>query len=363
MSIGEQTIAEGRVQDPASLQHKLDQLKLRWEAVVSMSTTKQGRLQNALEMAKDFQLGTKGCLKRIAEFLDILKSQGPVADDHTGVRKQIEKFENLKKDLDSEEVNVNKVLRKGEVIIRFCHPNALQVIRHQVALLKRRWFDVATWAKQRETRLHETEQILIREEILIDELMKWIATEEEALVEIENIPLPDDYNALFNMLQEHKCRQANAFEKQSDYDKIMRNAKRVSGEKRKSAKAPGKVHHEAGPKEFSNPRVGQLSKGWQQLWLNLMERMKRLQKKLDDIRIQKASAEFNWDAWKARYKQWLQETKSRVPDLWRRKDQNKDNKLSRQEFVEGILETNLVTERWETELVFDMFEKGWKIRF
>ena len=360
MSIGEQTIKEGRVQDPASLQSKLDELKLRWEAVMSMSETKQGRLQNALEIAKEFQFGTKDCLKRVADFLDILKAQGPVADDRCGIRKQLEEFEVLRKDIDSEEINVNKVLRKGEVIIRFCHPNALQVIRHQMALLKRRWLDVATWAKQRETRLHETEEILIKEETLIDELMEWIVTEEEALVEIENIPLPEDYDALFVMLQEHKARHEKATTKQPDYDKIIKNAKRLSSDKRRSVRTPGKAHLDSGVKEFSNPRVSQLSQRWRQLWLNLMERMKRLQKYLDDIRIRKASAEFDWDAWKARYKHWLQETKSRVPDLWRRKDQNKDNKLSRQEFVEGILETNFVTERWEAELVFDRFEKGLK---
>ena len=349
---------EGRVQDPSSLQSKLDELKLRWEAAVSMSETKQSRLQNALEMAKEFQSGTKESLKRIADFLEVLKSQGPLSDDLDGVRKQLEEFEILKKDIDSEEFNVNKVLRKGEVILRFCHPNALQVIRHQIALLKRRWLDVATWAKQRETRLRETEETLMQEETLIDELVQWIATEEEDLVNVDSIPLPDDYDALFELLQEHKSRHEKATTKQPDYDKIMKSAKKLPGDKRRSVRTPGKAHQNGGPKEFSNPRVSQLSKRWQQLWLNLMDRMKRLQKHLDDIRIRKAAAEFNWDAWKARYKQWLQETKSRVPDLWRRKDQNKDNKLSRQEFVEGILETSFVTERWEAELVFDMFEKG-----
>ena len=358
MSVGEQTIKEGHVQDPTALQSKLDELRLRWDAVISMSTTKQGRLQNALEIAKEFQLGTRNCLKRIADFLDILKSQGPVSEDHEGIKIQVEEFEKFQKDIDAEEVNVNKVLRQGEVILRFCHPNALQIIRHQIALLKRRWLDVTTWAKQRQTRLREADEVLIEEETLVDELMTWIVTEEEALVEVESIPLPDDYDALFAMLEEHKKRQGKATAKQPDYDKILKNAKKSSPDKRRSVRTPGRAHHDCQPKEFVNPRVTQLSKKWQQLWLNLMERMKKLQKKLDDIRIKKASAEFDWDAWKARYKHWLQETKSRVPDLWRRKDQNKDNKLSRQEFVEGILETNFVTERWETELVFNMFEKG-----
>ena len=41
MGIGEQTIREGHVQDPVALQKKLDELKMRWDAICSMSSTKQ----------------------------------------------------------------------------------------------------------------------------------------------------------------------------------------------------------------------------------------------------------------------------------------------------------------------------------
>lgn len=285
MSIGEQTVKEGLVQDQASLQSKLDELRSRWDAVISMSATKQGRLQNALEIAKEFQQGTKDCLKRIADFMEVLKSQGPVAESHEEIIHQIEEFDILKKDIDLEEVNVNKMLRKGEVILRFCHPNALQIIRHQIALLKRRWLDVTTWGKQRETRLREGEEILMKEETLIDELTAWITAEEEALMEMESIPLPDDFNAMFDMYEEHRKRQEMATAKQLDYDKVVKNAKRLSPDRRRAVRTPGRAQHDCTAKEFSNPRVAQLSKRWQQLWLNLMERMKKLQKKLDDIRI------------------------------------------------------------------------------
>lgn len=41
MGIGEQTIRDGHVQDPIALQKKLDELKMRWDAICSMSSTKQ----------------------------------------------------------------------------------------------------------------------------------------------------------------------------------------------------------------------------------------------------------------------------------------------------------------------------------
>eukprot|EP00794_Sanderia_malayensis_P004728 gene4728-5351_t len=358
ISIGEQTAKEGHVQDPVSLRKRLDALKVKWDSVCSMATTKQGRLQNALILAEEFQSGTKATLGRIGAFLELLKSQGPIVDDVDGIKKQVEEFEKLRAEMDQEETNVNTFLRKGDVILRFCHPSAVQTVRQQTSLLKRRWFDVTTWAKQRETRLHEGEAVLVEEQRLIAELMQWIATEEEMLNESETMPLPDDYDALHKMLEELTKRQEEALSKQPEYDKVVKNAKRASSSKKKvpSIKHPGR-HHDVNGKEFLNPRVTQLAKRWQHLFLAQMERSMKLKKKLNDIRIAKASASFDWDQWKTRYNTWLKESKSRVVDMWRRKDQNRDNKLTREEFVEGILETSFDTERWEADLVFNMFEK------
>ena len=126
----------------------------------------------------------------------------------------------------------------------------------------------------------------MEEQQLIDELMSWITTEEEILIELDSIPLPDDYDALFTLIEEHKQRQEKATFKQPDFDKIVKSAKRTSPDKRRSIRTPGKVHDcSSSGKEFLNPRVAQLSKRWQELWLALMERMKKLQKSLDDVRI------------------------------------------------------------------------------
>ena len=248
-------------------------------------------------------------------------------------------------------------MKKGEVILRFCHPGALQTIRNQIAFLKRRWTDVAGWAKQRDTKLKEGLEKLLFEQKLIEILMSWIINEETTIIEREKIPLPEEYDAVHALLEEHKQVQEEATKKQDDYDKVTKHAKKRMGtERRKAPKTPGKGRELSFIKEYLNPAVTQLAKRWQNLWLLLMDRLIRLQAKLDEIRIQKASAEFNWEEWRERFKAWLRESKSRVSDLWRKKDQDRDNKLNREEFVEAIIETTFVTERWEIELVFNMLE-------
>lgn len=42
----------------------------------------------------------------------------------------------------TEEVNVQSAIKKGQVIARFCHPSALQIIQQWNARLKKRWDEV-----------------------------------------------------------------------------------------------------------------------------------------------------------------------------------------------------------------------------
>ncbi len=215
------------------------------------------------------------------------------------------------------------------------------------------------WAKQRDTRLKEGLAKLLAEQRLIEILMIWIAEEETIIIEREKMPLPDDYDAVYALLEEHKQLQTESTSKQTDYDQVTKHAKKKTGpDRRRTVKTPGRGHEGSFIKEYVSPAVTQLAKRWQNLWLLLMDRQMRLQAKLDEIRIQKASAEFNWTEWRDRIKTWLRESKSRVSDMWRKKDQDRDNKLSREEFVEAIIETTFITERWEIELVFNMFESG-----
>ncbi len=215
------------------------------------------------------------------------------------------------------------------------------------------------WAKQRDTRLKEGLTKLLAEQRMIEILMIWITEEETIIMEREKMPLPDDYDAVYALLEEHKQLQTESTSKQTDYDQVTKHAKKKSGpDRRKALRTPGRGREGSFVKEYVSPAVTQLAKRWQNLWLLLMDRQIRLQAKLDEIRIQKATAEFDWQEWRDRFKAWLRDSKSRVSDLWRNKDQDRDNKLSRDELVEAIIETSFVTERWEIELVFNMLEVG-----
>lgn len=95
MKTGESMIAEGHVEDPETLQKDLGDLKLRWEALCTMSVTKQERLMNSLVLAKEMQSGSQALVRRLIELEDALKKQGPLAEDIGTLRNQIDDFQVL----------------------------------------------------------------------------------------------------------------------------------------------------------------------------------------------------------------------------------------------------------------------------
>ena len=95
MKTGEAMVAEGHVEDPETVKKDLDDLKLRWEALCTMSVTKQERLMNSLVLAKEMQSGSQALVKRLVELEDILKKQGPIAEEIAVLRNQIDDFQVL----------------------------------------------------------------------------------------------------------------------------------------------------------------------------------------------------------------------------------------------------------------------------
>lgn len=108
-------------------------------------------------------------------------------------------------ELKAEEVNVQSAIKKGQVILRFCHPSATQIIQQWLARLKKRWDEVWKWSTQRLTRLEEERAKMAEDQELMDDLLKWIDEKENVLNEKDQEPIPDDdYEVVQLLLEEHK---------------------------------------------------------------------------------------------------------------------------------------------------------------
>ncbi|EDO37706.1 predicted protein [Nematostella vectensis] len=371
MKAGRAMINENKVEEPAALEEKLADLRMRWDAVYAMSNTKQDRLENALVLAKEFDSSVKTELHILKQFEENLRELGPIAEDLEEIKEQMEKHRVFHDELKQEEVNVQSAVKKGQVILRFCHPSAIQIIQQWLARLKKRWDEVWKWSSQRLMRLEEELRKLAEEDELMGELLRWIQTKEEALAEKEKEPIPDDdYEEVHRLLEEHKVFQEEMAKKQPSYDRLTKSAKRrTNGSTTRTPEVKATPSRRGGAvsriprsspagRSAHNPAVSHLSKRWQHLWLLSMERLRRLQEKLERIAIKRASAKFNFPEWKSRFNKWLHDSKSRVQDIFRRMDHDRDGKLTREQFITGVLNTSFPTERWEMEIVASKFERN-----
>lgn len=49
---------------------------------------------------------------------------------------------------------------------------------------------------------------------------------------------------------------------------------------------------------------------------------------------------FNFDDWRRRYMNWHKDNRARITDFFRRQDRDHDGKISREEFIQGILSSS-----------------------
>ncbi|KAG7232787.1 hypothetical protein INR49_008108 [Caranx melampygus] len=106
-----------------------------------------------------------------------------------------------------------------------------------------------------------------------------------------------------------------------------------------------------------NPRLNQLCARWQQVWLLALDRQRKLNDALDRLEELKEFANFDFDVWRKKYMRWMNHKKSRVMDFFRRIDKDQDGKITRQEFIDGILASKFPTSKLEMTAVADIFDR------
>ena len=114
-------------------------------------------------------------------------------------------FQEVLPELQSEEPNVKSTIKKGEMILRFCHPSGTHTVQTLLTRLKKRWQEINGWTNQRKTRLDEHLKLIEDERQLIQVLSVWVKEKESVLEEKEAQPLPEDnIEKLKALLDEHK---------------------------------------------------------------------------------------------------------------------------------------------------------------
>ncbi|KAM9839141.1 microtubule-actin cross-linking factor 1, isoforms 1/2/3/4 [Aulostomus maculatus] len=348
--------------DTAWVKVQLQELSNRWDTVCALSVTKQTRLQQALKQAEEFRTAVQMLLEWLSEAEQTLRFRGVLPEEAETLQALLHTHRDFMGTVEEKRSDVNKAAGMGEGILTVCHPDSITTIKHWITIIRARFEEVLTWAKQHEQRLETALTEVLNNANLLEELLSWLQWAETTLVQRDTEPLPQDIPQLKTLITEHQMFMEEMTRKQPDVDKVTKTYKRKPAEPPSSlAERRGARKHQqqqaAMQVSGGNPRLNQLCARWQQVWLLALDRQRKLNDALDRLEELKEFANFDFDVWRKKYMRWMNHKKSRVMDFFRRIDKDQDGKITRQEFIDGILASKFPTSKLEMTAVADIFDR------
>ncbi|XP_061678747.1 microtubule-actin cross-linking factor 1 isoform X3 [Syngnathoides biaculeatus] len=347
--------------DTAWVKVQLQELSNRWETVCALSVTKQTRLQRALTQAEEFRTAVQMLLEWLSEAEQNLRFRGVLPEEAETLQALLRTHRHFMGTVEEKRAEVTRAAGMGEAILALCHPDSITTIKHWITIIRARFEEVLTWAKQHEQRLEAALTEVLNNANLLEELLSWLRWAETALAQRDTEPLPQDIPQVKGLIAEHQMFMEEMTRKQPDVDKVTKSYKR------KPAEAPGGLAERRGGRRHqqqtsvqvpgTNPRLNQLCARWQQVWLLALDRQRKLNDALDRLEELKEFANFDFDVWRKKYMRWMNHKKSRVMDFFRRIDKDQDGKITRQEFIDGILASKFPTSKLEMTAVADIFDR------
>ncbi|NWX39069.1 DYST protein, partial [Steatornis caripensis] len=340
-------LIEGSRDDSSWVKVQMQELSTRWETVCALSVSKQTRLEQALQQAEEFHSVVHVLLEWLAEAEQALRFHGVLPDDEEALRTLIDQHREFMKKLEEKKAELNKATGMGEAILAICHPDSITTIKHWITIIRARFEEVLAWAKQHQQRLAGALAGLIANQELLEALLSWLQWAETTLTEKDKEVIPQEIEEVKALIAEHQTFMEEMTRKQPDVDKVTKTYKRKALEPtpvqshipvldkgragRKRSPTPGIYPSAAQAQiETKNPRVNLLLREF---------------------------ANFDFDIWRKKYMRWMNHKKSRVMDFFRRIDKDQDGKITRQEFIDGILSSKFPTSRLEMSAVADIFDR------
>ncbi|KAM9156687.1 dystonin isoform 14-T14 [Pangshura tecta] len=367
-------LIEGSRDDSSWVKVQMQELSTRWETVCALSVSKQTRLEQALHQAEEFHAVVHVLLEWLAEAEQALRFHGILPDDEEALRTLIDQHREFMRKLEDKKAELNKAAGMGEAILAICHPDSITTIKHWITIIRARFEEVLAWAKQHQQRLAGALAGLIAKQELLEALLSWLQWAETTLSEKDKEVIPQEIEDVKALIAEHQTFMEEMTRKQPDVDKVTKIYKRKAVEstpiqshipvldkgRTGRKRSPTAGMYPSGTQaqiETKNPRINLLVSKWQQVWLLALERRRKLNDALDRLEELREFANFDFDIWRKKYMRWMNHKKSRVMDFFRRIDKDQDGKITRQEFIDGILSSKFPTSRLEMSAVADIFDR------
>merc|ERR1719285_1180552 len=235
----EELLRTAEKEDAVKIKAQVTELTNRWENVWDLSKNKTKRLEEALKQAEELHKSVNMLLEWLSDAEMKLRFAGPLPEDEDEVKKQIAEHAQFMKELKEKKKDKDYTINLAEEILKKCHPDAVQIIKHWITIIQSRWDEVESWALQRMEKLEEHLQQLLELLGLLDELMQWLIGKEQHLTVLEQEPLPDDLEIIRELITEHQGFMDGLTERQPEIDNVCKpmRPKSTAPSSRRASKA------------------------------------------------------------------------------------------------------------------------------
>lgn len=340
-------------EDTESLQEQLEEMNELWNRVDEYSRDRTERLDRALKLAKEFNGQVRARLEWLSSAEQLLKFSPPIStDNEQEIIEQIEQHQNFVRDFKDQESLVQQCLNLGKELLDTCTPEAVLNLRHSIAVVQSRFDEINQLSEHKCKRLSDSLSMCKENEELLGELLVWVQGAEATLTAADQVKIVSNLDLIEQLLSDHQEFQTEMQSRQVLVERITKSSvvkdlpdqfdsmKKKSTSIRSLNKGSSNSGWRTPEPRIKNPRVTTLFNRWRKVWLMCMDRQRKLKEALDRQRELERLKNFSFDDWRRRYMNWHKDNRARITDFFRRQDRDHDGKISREEFIEGILSSS-----------------------
>ncbi|KAK4336716.1 hypothetical protein RND71_043560 [Anisodus tanguticus] len=357
-------------EDSRHVKSQLDKLEADWDELNRLCEKKSLILDDALIQAEKMHKMVHGLLEWLSDAEMKLRFQGPIPEDEQSIHRMIKDHEKFIKEMAKQEVIKNSTINFAEEILTKAHPEAVSVINHWITIIQARWDEVASWSKQWAEKLNDLLSSYENVLELIDQLMSWLSSTENSLSNSESNSLSDDIDLVEHLIIQHQLMIDEMTSKQGDFERIVRifsnqsiSSKRATTTSKYTKRWKSSIPNLTSElkivtSDIKNTKVRELVEKWKVVWQSCMNRLKRLQEKLEILNDAEKTKNFNFDEWRTRFSGWVKSQHGKLLDFYKKIDYTGSGKVSYDEFIEGFLNSKFPTCRAEMEKVSPVFDRN-----
>lgn len=225
------------------------------------------------------------------------------------------------------------------------------------------------WAEKLNDLLSSYENVLE----LIEQLLNWLGSAENSLNNGEANSLPDDIGLVEQLVKQHQILIDEMQGKQGDFERIVKifSNQSIASRRATSTSKYTKRWRTSTPNltselnisisDIRNVKVRELVEKWKIVQQMCIDRLKRLNEKLEYLNDMERTKNFSFEEWRKRFSSWVKNQHGKLLDFYRKIDYSGTGRLSYDEFIEGFLNSKFPTCKAEMEKVAPIFDRKYTV--